>query len=195
MDLNHGEAWNGTCCDVGKEAWKMLLQGLVLSGQVLESTFYDQVTGAAKPGYSVKLTVLDAETDEKYECQLSDGLPSLEQLQELKKQGQPADVLRQVATQLQAELPPKMSHFSFVTSWGYSRTLVQVVALANGGTPVIVAFPPSRYPGGHLLVVTGGDSSRVLVADSSIYNRTSFSRMRFLELWAGFAAVVTPQGA
>ena len=55
----------------------MLLQGLVLSGQVLESTFYDQVTGQPKPGYSVKLTVLDAETDEKYECQLSDGLPSL----------------------------------------------------------------------------------------------------------------------
>jgi hypothetical protein len=87
-----------------------------------------------------------------------------------------------------------MAHFSFVTSWGYRRTLDQVVALANGGTPVIVAFPPSRYPGGHLLVVTGGDSSRVLVADSSIWNRTSFSRTRFLALWAGFAAVVTPQG-
>ena len=87
----------------------MLLQGLVLSGQVLESTFYDQVTGQPKPGYSVRLTVLDTETDEKYECQLSDGFPSLEQLQDLKKQGQPTDLLRQVATQVQAELPPKMS--------------------------------------------------------------------------------------
>ena len=38
----------------------MVLQGLVLSGQVLESTFYDQMTGQPKPGYSVKLTVLDA---------------------------------------------------------------------------------------------------------------------------------------
>ncbi len=45
----------------------MLLQGLVLSGQVLESTFYDQVTGAAKPGYSVKLTVLDAEAGKEVE--------------------------------------------------------------------------------------------------------------------------------
>ncbi len=87
-----------------------------------------------------------------------------------------------------------MAHFGFVTSWGYARSLDQVVALANQGIPVIVAFPPSRYPGGHLLVVTGGDGSRVEVADSSVYNRTSFSRTRFLALWAGFAAVVTPQG-
>lgn len=87
-----------------------------------------------------------------------------------------------------------MAHFRFSTSWGYSWTLDQIVALANGGTPVIVAFPPSRYPGGHLLVVTGGDSSQVLVVDSSLYNRTSFSRTRFLALWAGFAAVVTPEG-
>ena len=72
----------------------MVLQGLVLSGQVLESTFYDQMTGQPKPGYSVKLTVLDTETDEKYECQVSEGFPTLEQLKELKKQGQPADVLQ-----------------------------------------------------------------------------------------------------
>lgn len=87
-----------------------------------------------------------------------------------------------------------MAHFGFVTSWGYGRSLDQVVVLANGGMPVIVAFPPSRYPGGHLLVVIGGDGAQVEVVDSSLYNRTSFSRKRFLELWAGFAAVVTPQG-
>jgi predicted double-glycine peptidase len=87
-----------------------------------------------------------------------------------------------------------MAHFGFVTSWGYARTLDQVVMLANQGTPIIVVFPPSRYPGGHLLVVTGGDGSRVEVADSSVYNHTSFSRTRFLALWAGFAAVVTSQG-
>jgi hypothetical protein len=87
----------------------MLLQAMVLSGKVLESTFYDQVSGQPKPGYSVNLTVLDVETDEKYECQLTDGFPSLEQLKELKRQGQPAEVLRQVAGQLEAELPPKMT--------------------------------------------------------------------------------------
>jgi ABC-type bacteriocin/lantibiotic exporter with double-glycine peptidase domain len=93
-----------------------------------------------------------------------------------------------------AGIAQTMAHLGFTTSWGYSRTLDQIVSLANQGTPVIVAFPPSRYPGGHLLVVTGGDGSRVEVADSSMYHRTSFARPRFLALWAGFAAVVTPQG-
>jgi len=78
----------------------MLLQGLVLSGDVLESTFFDQVTGLPKPGFSVKLTVLDAETDEKYECQVSEGFASLDQLKELKRQGQSHEVLQQVAEQL-----------------------------------------------------------------------------------------------
>jgi ABC-type bacteriocin/lantibiotic exporter with double-glycine peptidase domain len=87
-----------------------------------------------------------------------------------------------------------MAQFGFNTSWGYSRSLDQIVALAKQGTPIIVAFPPDRYPGGHLLVITGGDESRVEVADSSVYNRTSFSYTRFLALWAGFEAVVTPQG-
>src|SRR5438874_9650956 len=87
----------------------MVLQGLVLSGQVLESTFYDQITGQPKPGYSVKLTVLDSESDEKYECQVSEGFPTLDHLKELKKQGQSAEVLQQVAVQLQTELPPKMA--------------------------------------------------------------------------------------
>jgi ABC-type bacteriocin/lantibiotic exporter with double-glycine peptidase domain len=87
-----------------------------------------------------------------------------------------------------------MANFGFTTSWGYNRSLDQIVALAHRGTPVIVAFPPARYPGGHLLVVTGGDASRVKVADSSVYDVASFSRTRFVALWGGFAAVVTPQG-
>ena len=87
----------------------MLLRALTLNGDVLESTFYDQSTGQPKPGHSVKLTVLDTETDEKYECQMTDGFASLDHLKELKKQGQPMDVLQQVAAQLRTELPPKMT--------------------------------------------------------------------------------------
>ncbi|MFL5627527.1 MAG: hypothetical protein ACJ788_18265 [Ktedonobacteraceae bacterium] len=86
----------------------MLLQGIILSGQVLESTFYDQMTGQAKPGLSVQLTVLDAETDEKYQCQLNDGFATLEQLKDLRKHGQPVDI-QQAKAQLEAELPPKMA--------------------------------------------------------------------------------------
>ena len=87
----------------------MLLQGMVLSGQVLESTFYDQMTGQAKPGLSVQLTVLDVETDEKYQCQLSEGFSTLEQLKDLRRQGQPIDI-QQARAQLEAELPPKMAN-------------------------------------------------------------------------------------
>jgi hypothetical protein len=106
----------------------------VLSGQVLESTFYDQLTGQPKPGYSVKLTVLDTDTDEKYECQVSEGFPTLEHLKELKKQGQPADVLQQVAQQLQTELPPKMTaivlYVRRIKGKGSFQTLVCSLATA-----------------------------------------------------------------
>jgi hypothetical protein len=86
----------------------MLLQGMVLSGQVMESTFYDQLTGQPKPGLSVQLTVLDAETDEKYQCQLSEGFTTLEQLRDLRRQGQAIDI-QQARVQLEGELPPKMA--------------------------------------------------------------------------------------
>ena len=113
----------------------MLLQGLVLNGQVVESTFYDQMTGQPKPGYSVRLTVLDSETDEKYECQVSEGLPTLDHLRELKKQGQPTDVLQQVAQQLQSDLPPKMTPIALqvrrIKGKGSFMTLVcQLAAVA-----------------------------------------------------------------
>jgi len=86
-----------------------------------------------------------------------------------------------------------VAHFGLHTTWGYQFSLDQVIGMANQGTPVIVGFPPERYPGGHLLVVTGGNTTRVLVADSSIWNVRSFTRSRFLHLWAGFAAVITPR--
>src|SRR5437660_12838320 len=88
---------------------RMILQGMVLHGDVLESIFYDQATGQPKPGYSVKLTVLDDETAEKYECQLTDGFVTLEELKLQKKQGQPLEVLQLLAQQLRSELPAKMT--------------------------------------------------------------------------------------
>jgi hypothetical protein len=91
-----------------------------------------------------------------------------------------------------------VARFGFVASWGYRLTLDQVIGLAERGRPVIVSFPPAKsaplYPGGHILVVVGGTSATVFVADSSHLDRTSFSRPQFLELWGGFSAVVTPKG-
>jgi ABC-type bacteriocin/lantibiotic exporter with double-glycine peptidase domain len=82
--------------------------------------------------------------------------------------------------------------FGFKTSWGYSLSYDQVVATANHGTPVIVGWPPSRYPGGHLVVITGGNAQMVRIADSSRYDRSSVSRTQFMRWWAGFSAIITP---
>lgn len=84
------------------------------------------------------------------------------------------------------------AQFGFNTTWGYKLSLDQIINIANGGRPVIVDFPPYKYPGGHLLVVKGGNATSVFTADSSIFNRTTFSRQNFLQLWGGFSAIVTP---
>ena len=84
------------------------------------------------------------------------------------------------------------AQFGFKTTWGNSWSLDSVINTANSGRPVIVSFPPDRYAGGHILVVTGGDSTYVYLADTSLWNRHSLSRDQFLNWWEGFAAVVTP---
>jgi hypothetical protein len=83
--------------------------------------------------------------------------------------------------------------FGFQTVWGNNWTLDQVLSYANAGHPVIAGWPPFRYDGGHIVVVTGGDVDNVYLADSSLWNRHSVSRNQFMQWWAGFAAVVTPQ--
>ena len=85
------------------------------------------------------------------------------------------------------------AHFGFNTKWGHNLSLDQIIAIANSGKPVIVSFPPDRYAGGHLLVVTGGNSNFVNLADSSLWNRKALSRAQFLNWWEGYYAIVTPQ--
>lgn len=85
------------------------------------------------------------------------------------------------------------TRFGFKTTWGHNLSLDQIIAVANSGKPVIVSFPPDRYAGGHLLVVTGGNSNIVKLADSSLWNRKVLSRAQFLNWWEGFYAIVTPQ--
>jgi hypothetical protein len=84
------------------------------------------------------------------------------------------------------------ARFGFTTDWGYRRSYEQVIAAANTGMPVIVSWPPARYAGGHLVVVIGGDSTSVRLADSSRYHRTSLSRAQFMRWWAGFSAILKP---
>ena len=85
------------------------------------------------------------------------------------------------------------AQLGFKTTWGHNLSLDQIINIANQGRPVIVSFPPDKYDGGHLLVVTGGNGSVVKLADSSLWNRQSLSRSQFLQWWEGFYAIVTPK--
>lgn len=85
------------------------------------------------------------------------------------------------------------AHFGFKTDWGNAWSLDRVINTANSGKPVIVGFPPDRYAGGHLLVVIGGDSNNVYLADSSLWNHRVLTHGQFLQWWGGYAAVVTPE--
>jgi len=87
-----------------------------------------------------------------------------------------------------------VDRFGFQATHLNNPSLDEVIKIANQGRPVIVSFPPSAIvPGGHILVIRGGNSDQVYLADSSILNQTSMSRSNFLSLWRGFAVVVTPK--
>ncbi len=85
-----------------------------------------------------------------------------------------------------------MARFGFKTTFGYKLSLSQVIDIANSGRPVIVDFPPYKYAGGHILVVTGGNAEFVYLADSSSYNRRVLTHAQFMQWWDGFSAIVTP---
>lgn len=96
----------------------------------------------------------------------------------------------------EAGIQQTAAQFGFSTRWGHNLSLDQIIAAANDGTPVIVSFPPgasSLFPPGHILVVTGGNGSRVNLADSSSYNLTNLSRQQFNSYWRGFSAILTPK--
>ena len=86
-----------------------------------------------------------------------------------------------------------MAQFGFQTTWGNNLSLDQLINIANHGRPVIVDFPPSKYAGGHLLVVIGGNANYVYLADSSTFDRHLLTRAQFMQWWAGFSAIATPQ--
>ncbi len=87
-----------------------------------------------------------------------------------------------------------LAQFGLTTTWGEHWSLAQLVGTANGGEPVIVGWPPDRYAGGHIVVVTGGDlaAGTVTIADSSLWNRRVVRVSQFMQWWAGFAAVAAP---
>jgi hypothetical protein len=111
----------------------------------------------------------------------------------LKVEAQIGEITPQLGILEDVGIQRTAARFGFKTTWGHNLSLDQIISIANAGKPVIVSFPPDRYAGGHLLVVTGGNSNTVNLADSSLWNRKALSRAQFLKWWEGFYAVVTPQ--
>ena len=111
----------------------------------------------------------------------------------LKVESQIGEITPELGLVEEVGIARTVARFGFKTAWGHNLSLDNVIDIANHGRPVIVGWPPDRYAGGHLLVVTGGNSNYVYLADSSSYNYHSLSRHKFLSWWEGFSAIVTPK--
>ena len=86
------------------------------------------------------------------------------------------------------------AYYGFDNDTSHSRTLQDVIAIANKGNPVIVSVRDSYYfPGGHIFVVRGGDGQYVSIADSSPGNFTRMSYAMFQGMWQGLSVVLTPR--
>lgn len=79
------------------------------------------------------------------------------------------------------------NYFGFNANPHPPRTLADLIYVTNKGFPVIVGIP------GHILVVRGGDSNFVYLADSAPANRTFMTHDEFLALWNGFSVLLTPR--
>ena len=108
------------------------------------------------------------------------------------------EITPQLGLQEEAGIARTAAQFGLSDVSTTTDTLEQVVGIAQAGNPVIVDFPPDRYPKGHLLVVTGGlvgsDGKvvTVYVVDSG-FDRSSITRSQFLQWWSGQADILTPK--
>jgi len=86
-----------------------------------------------------------------------------------------------------------VAQFGFKATHLKKPSVDDMITIARNGNPVIVNFPPQLWPGGHLLVLRGGDKNSVYLADSSKLNMQVMARSTFLKYWIGFGVVVVPK--
>jgi hypothetical protein len=84
-------------------------------------------------------------------------------------------------TQNRGLLPPGQlglartaAQFGFAADYSKNLSLDELIKLANSGTPSIVGFPT------HLMILKGGDSNNILLADSGGLHFTIVTRDQFL---------------
>ncbi len=101
----------------------MYMNAMILGTNVRENTFYDQVTGVGRPGYSVNMSVLDRDSKEKYEVQVNDGFDELEELKQLRQQGATQEQYEDAVNRLRTNLPED-----------YSFAQIEVLRIKGKGT-------------------------------------------------------------
>ena len=88
------------------------------------------------------------------------------------------------------------NYFGFNATLSNSLSLQDLVTLSDKGTPIIVSVHDNYYfPGGHILVIHGGDDQYLYTIDSSPNNFTRMSYSMFLGMWSNdhFSAILTPR--
>ena len=74
----------------------------------------------------------------------------------------------------QQSLAKTAAYFGFVSDYSKNVSLDDLINLANSGTPSIISIPT------HVMIITGGDSSHILLADSGGLHITTVTRNQFL---------------
>jgi hypothetical protein len=74
----------------------------------------------------------------------------------------------------QVGLDKTAAYFGFATDYSKKVSLDDLIAMANAGKPSIIAIPT------HVMIITGGDSKYVKLADSGGLHLTTVTRDQFL---------------
>ena len=74
----------------------------------------------------------------------------------------------------QIGLDKTVAYFGFASDYSKNVSLDDLIAMANSGTPSIISIPT------HVMIITGGDSKYVKLADSGGLRLTTVSRDQFL---------------
>ena len=74
----------------------------------------------------------------------------------------------------QIGLDKTAAYFGFASDYSKNVSLDDLIAMANSGTPSIISIPT------HVMIITGGDSKNVKLADSGGLRLTTVTREQFL---------------
>lgn len=86
------------------------------------------------------------------------------------------------------------NQFGYSTDASRTRSLQEIITIANQGRPVIVSIrDTAHFPTGHFIVIWSGDDQVVNVVDSSSFNFQQLTHDAFIAMWQTYSAVLSPK--